>query len=49
MLTKIKTIGEKGCKTSYAKLGEKQNSGNKRTLNEPYRKRNLVKIVEENQ
>lgn len=48
LLAKIKNIEEKGCKNSYTKLVSVTDANKKRSLNEPYRKRELVKIVEEN-
>lgn len=38
-----------GCKTSYTRLYHDLSEHKKKTLNEPYRKRELLKIVEENQ
>lgn len=38
-----------GCKTSYTRMYHDLSENKKKTLNEPYRKRELLKIVEENQ
>ena len=55
-MKKIKVIEAKGtaalklgCKTSYTRMYQDLSENKKKTLNEPYRKRELVKIVEENQ